>query len=459
MLIFYSSANKTVKTALNKCRSFFGRKNKKIISLSTVTAFLVGVVLVSANYRVGYTVTIDNTILGTVATKSEYYQILDEVKEEVNTISEIEFEPATSEQFSMEIVPVKSFTEKEELVENIKSTDENMVSAYAIHADGQFVAALPSEDAANTLLSEYLADFDEQNEEIEVSFGAEVTVGETLVPQDAVSDFDVAKEFMSKGKTVTYTTTEEDTIEAIAENFETTPETILNDNETEEITEGMTIKISTDEPVIPIKTVEHIDGNVEIPFETETVEDNTVYEGQTKITKEGVPGTKYLNAYVTKVNGVITMENTVETYVVEEPVAEVVSVGTKELPPSTGTGEFIMPTSGRLTSTYGRRWGRAHTGIDLAASVGTPIYASDNGIVLESEYQKNGYGNIIKVDHQNGFVTYYAHCSELYVKPGDVVAKGDLIAAVGNTGRSTGPHLHFEIRIDGNHKNPLDYIK
>ena len=459
MLIFYSQAPEKVKAALNKCRKFFGRKNKKIISLSTVTAFLVGVVLVTTNYRVGYTVIIDDTVLGTVATKSEYYQILDEVKEEVSTISEIEFEPASNEQFSMEIVPVKSFTEKDELVENIKSTDENMISAYAIHADGQFITALPAEDTANTLLTEYLADFDEQNEQIEVSFGAEVTVDEILVPQDVISDYDGAKELMAKGKTITYTTTAEDTPEAIAESFQTTPEAILSDNDTEEISEGMTLKIATDEPIIPIKTVEHIDGNVEIPFETETVEDDTVYEGQTKITTEGVPGTKYLNAYITKVNGVVTMESIVESYVVEEPVTEIVSAGTKELPPDVGTGEFIMPTSGRLTSTYGRRWGRAHTGIDLAASVGTPIYAADNGIVTEAEYQRNGYGNIIKVDHQNGFVTYYAHCSELYVKPGDIVAKGDLIAAVGNTGRSTGPHLHFEVRIDGDHKDPLKYIK
>jgi len=221
----------------------------------------------------------------------------------------------------------------------------------------------------------------------------------------------------------------------------------------------MTLEISTDEPAIPIKTIEHIDGNVEIPFETETVEDETVYEGQTRIREEGSPGTKYLNAYITRVNGVITMEDTIESYIVEEPVTEVVAIGTKEVPPSVGTGEFAMPVSGRLSSPYGQRWGRTHAGIDIAATTGTPIFAADNGIVIESEYQSNGYGNIIKVDHQNGYVTYYAHCSELYANVGDIVKKGDKIAAVGSTGRSTGPHLHFEIRKDGNHKNPLDFVE
>ena len=100
-----------------------------------------------------------------------------------------------------------------------------------------------------------------------------------------------------------------------------------------------------------------------------------------------------------------------------------------------------------------------HAGIDLGASTGTPIYASDNGIVTEAQFKNNGYGNFISIDHGNGFVTYYAHCSEILVSPGDVVAKGDLIARVGSTGRSTGPHLHFEVRADGEAQDPMNYIK
>jgi len=148
-----------------------------------------------------------------------------------------------------------------------------------------------------------------------------------------------------------------------------------------------------------------------------------------------------------------------ENKIIKEPVAQIELVGTKTPPSSAGTGDFIMPVSGTLTSKYGKRWGRTHAGIDLGAKTGTPIYAADNGIVVESEYQSNGYGNIVKIDHQNGFVTYYAHCSSLYVKAGDVVAKGDKIAAVGNTGRSTGPHLHFEIRKNGEVQNPYLYVK
>ena len=79
-------------------------------------------------------------------------------------------------------------------------------------------------------------------------------------------------------------------------------------------------------------------------------------------------------------------------------------------------------------------------------------------MVTYADFENGGYGNIVKIDHQNGYETYYAHCSEILVKKGDVVKKGGLIAKVGNTGRSTGSHLHFEIRKNGETQNPLDYI-
>ena len=87
------------------------------------------------------------------------------------------------------------------------------------------------------------------------------------------------------------------------------------------------------------------------------------------------------------------------------------------------------------------------------------IYASDNGVVTYSEYHNGGYGYMITIDHGNGYTTSYAHCSKLLVPEGAVVAKGDAIAKVGNTGRSTGPHLHFEIRKNDAAQNPLNYLK
>ena len=92
-----------------------------------------------------------------------------------------------------------------------------------------------------------------------------------------------------------------------------------------------------------------------------------------------------------------------------------------------------------------------------SASVGTPIYASDTGVVICAEY-KGSYGNLVKIDHKNGYVTYYAHCSEILVSNGQAVTQGQLIARVGNTGNSTGPHCHFEIQYQGKPQNPYNFI-
>jgi murein DD-endopeptidase MepM/ murein hydrolase activator NlpD len=144
--------------------------------------------------------------------------------------------------------------------------------------------------------------------------------------------------------------------------------------------------------------------------------------------------------------------------VVEEPVNEIIAVGTKEIPPKQASGSFIMPTSGTITSPFGQRGGEFHKGLDIAVPTGTNIVAADGGTVVFAGWDSGGYGNLIKIDHGNGFETYYGHSSKLYVKVGQKVAKGELIAAVGSTGNSTGPHVHFEIHKNGVAINPSDYV-
>ncbi len=444
--------------AIRKTKTYRLRKKSRMSAAIISVSFIIGLVAFASNYSIGYTVKVDDKIVGTVPTKTEYYEVLDEVKSEVETISNIEFTTKASEEFSVEIISKDNFTGKKELAENLKSTSEEMEEAHVITADGEFIVALFNEEDAHKLVDNYLEDFD-ADENVTVSYDPEVLIELSYAPRGEIIDFETAERKFSLGECFKHTVVAEETVTSIAEQYGITEEKLLKDNGVTEICEGMVLSVYTGNPIIPIKTVEYINGEIDIPFEITETEDNTVYEGQTKILTKGVDGKKFLHAYITRVNGIITQENIIESEIISEPVTQVQVRGTKTPPPSHGTGEFIMPTSGRLSSTYGRRWGRTHAGIDLAAATGTPIYAADNGIVVESEYQSNGYGNIIKIDHQNGFVTYYAHCSALYVKAGDVVAKGDKIAAIGNTGRSTGPHLHFEIRKDGNHQNPFNFIK
>jgi len=123
----------------------------------------------------------------------------------------------------------------------------------------------------------------------------------------------------------------------------------------------------------------------------------------------------------------------------------------------------VWPASGLLSSRYGWRrnpfgfrWNH-HSGIDVAGTPGDPIYAAAAGTVTHADWS-GGYGQVVEIDHGFGITTVYAHCSGVYVEPGQTVEAGDRIATMGSTGRSTGPHLHFEVRLDGNAVDPLDYL-
>lgn len=128
-----------------------------------------------------------------------------------------------------------------------------------------------------------------------------------------------------------------------------------------------------------------------------------------------------------------------------------------------GTGKMLWPVRGRITSNFGWRYHpvikkkKYHNGLDIAVPSGTPVLAADSGVVLVSGW-RGGYGNFVALDHGNGISTCYGHNSKLLVKAGEKVVKGQTIAVSGNTGLSTGPHLHFEVRINGTPANPIPYL-
>ena len=124
---------------------------------------------------------------------------------------------------------------------------------------------------------------------------------------------------------------------------------------------------------------------------------------------------------------------------------------------------MAWPVSGPITSPFGYRfhpiYGRKifHSGIDIGVDEGTPVHAADSGVVVEADWI-DGYGNAVIIDHGNGMSTLYGHNSELAVSAGQTVSKGQVIAYAGSTGNSTGPHVHFEVRVNGDPVNPLNYL-
>lgn len=197
----------------------------------------------------------------------------------------------------------------------------------------------------------------------------------------------------------------------------------------------------------------------EIPFDIEYVYDETQFEEYRAVTRQGVPGILRITVQKQKPGVIQVAEPEVKEKVIKKPVSEIVVVGTRESEVSQplDTGDFIHPLDeeGYISNGYG---GSYHKGVDLAAPAGTPIYATAAGRVSVVKYGNTGYGYYLKIDHGNGVETLYAHNSEILVKEGDWVEQGDEIAKVGCTGRSSGNHLQYEIRVDGNAVNPTSYI-
>lgn len=126
-------------------------------------------------------------------------------------------------------------------------------------------------------------------------------------------------------------------------------------------------------------------------------------------------------------------------------------------PVKRGSGQLVWPVNGQFTSPFGHRWGRLHAGIDIAVPVGTAVHAADTGTVRVAGWM-GGYGNYICIQHNSSLSTCYAHNTHVMVRVGQSVSQGQTIASSGNTGNSTGPHVHFETRVGGNPVDPMGYL-
>ena len=196
---------------------------------------------------------------------------------------------------------------------------------------------------------------------------------------------------------------------------------------------------------VHVQTLEELVVTEPIPFEIEIVEDETLWIVQKEILTEGVEGLKELTYHITRENGAEVSRVKVGETVLSGPLTQVEAWGTAQVP-SVGTGQFIWPVEDGGEVTPGRGFSTWHTGVDIHGTTGTNILAADSGVVWFSGHGRT-QGNYIIIYH-GSFWTLYLHNQINLVKEGDLVEQGDVIAELGSTGRSTGPHLHFEVRMD-----------
>lgn len=199
-----------------------------------------------------------------------------------------------------------------------------------------------------------------------------------------------------------------------------------------------------------VKSTESVSPSIVIKWSDEMV------VGQSKIIDNGKEGQKTLEKEIILENSKIISSKIINEKIITSSKDKVVLQGKKN-PILAATGTLLTPSRGAISSPFGMRWGKMHEGLDIAANMGDPIKAALDGIVVYSGWE-TGYGNVIKLQHKNGLMTIYGHCSKLDVSVGQNVNKGDQIGLVGSTGNSTGPHLHFEVRVNGVAQNPVAFL-
>jgi murein DD-endopeptidase MepM/ murein hydrolase activator NlpD len=354
----------------------------------------------------------------------------------------------------------------DDMVQAVRQSIQINANAYTLYADDTAIGILRSRQDADKLLNTIKAQYVNDASKFEgVAFQEEIRILFTPVPFDKVQDLNAVAAEIAKGRDTVeeYTIVEGDTLWSIARahDMHINELTAMNSDiqDLDKLKLGQKLRLSYPKSPLNVVTTELAQYEQEITFQTETREDGSMYKNQTKVLQEGKAGLKKVEARIRKVNGVEQGREILSEQVVQEPVVKIVAKGTKTVAAmaSRGGGALLWPTRGTVSSSFGRRWGRSHNGVDIANSIGTPVYAAEPGKVIFSG-RSSGYGNLIKISHGGGLVTYYGHLNSRAVSSGQSVDRGQLIGYMGNTGNSTGPHLHFEVRVNDSPKNPMKYL-
>ncbi|MDF2960345.1 MAG: rane protein [Paenibacillus sp.] len=282
-----------------------------------------------------------------------------------------------------------------------------------------------------------------------------------IQPQDVVNPDELRKKLETGDvQPIKYTVEKGDCVSCIAKKFNIPKQVIYQNNPwitDDMIKAGQELDLTVLQPTLAVRTVEKLIEQEEIQYDTEYQKDDSMRVGNDQTIKAGKNGLKKVVIQVTKINGFMVEETVQNEEIVQAPVTAVVRKGTKVIK-GEGSGKFAWPVvSSSISSTFGQRWGTMHKGIDLT-SPNKNILAADNGKVVFAGNKNDGYGNVVILDHLNGYKTLYGHLSKINVTSGKIVEKGEKIGFMGSTGDSTGVHLHFEVQRNDRPENPLKYL-
>lgn len=438
-------------------------QNKKLsirLAIGIIVIVLLTVIWTNVIRTPAYVVIVDGEEAFVVKNKSDVADTLLSIQKQQAKPNQPKLELSSKIDYQRTFASRGDIISGKELEKIIRDTVDFTMAASALIVNGNPIAYLESKAQAEQLLKklkEECAVVDDGEKLISVTFAEKVTIAEKSVSSEQVMTFDEAYQLVTTGtdKPEKYIVQEGDNLWLIARRNDMYVDDIMRANQlkSEDLQIGDELILVKSQPYINV--VAKVEGEkIEvIPFETKTEIDKNA--SGVRIKQDGRNGEKKIVYVATKVNGVLEEREVKEETILKEAVARIIVKGNQITVASRGGGGSLdWPAYGPITCYYGR----GHTGLDIAAKAGSAIKAADSGTVTFTGWQ-GGYGNFIIVNHGNGIVTRYAHCSSISVSKGQQVARGQTLGTVGSTGRSTGPHLHFEVLSGGSFQNPLSYLR
>jgi len=407
-------------------------------------------------------------VLGYVKSQNDVVNVLKVAGNKLSSSNKAHIKFTANDNIKMNKVSVfnRDMDTPDQVVNKLTYMTDIEVSAVAICQDGKLMTIVENQQAADDVIKRIKESYQTPNEGMKITktdFETPVDTKEVQVMLTSVGSKGDALHDLTEGGTIEirHIVNEGETVNSIAKEFNVSASDIKDMETGETVSKaesGSRVRIQKKIDPLKVITIEKGTTTETIPFETEEKQSADLYKDETYVQQEGADGRQAITGTITKENGKEIKRDISKKEVIKEPVKKIVLIGTKERPKTDPTGTFATPIRGAsITSEFGARWGRMHEGIDYGAATGTPIYASDGGTVtLAGVY--GGYGNCVEIKHSGGYSTRYGHMSRFAVSQGEKVYQGQVIGYVGNTGRSTGSHLHFEVRLNGVAQNPRNYV-
>lgn len=436
-------------------------------------AFLVGIIKYGSGLEYGIAVEYNGRELGIISAETEFEQAEKDVQQRIS-YSANEKAIDLSAKFSLRIISNEDkFVSPSQLADKmLAASDEELTEAYGIYIDGNFIGAVRDKDKIKSALDDRLLNYDVDGIVRDVSYVNKIEYTEGIYLLSSVRDEKETIELLTsqKEKKHAYVVQADDTIVSILQKYGMNPDEFnsLNPSAEKGIKSGQILNVIERESYLPVKYVKETENLSFIDYETIEVETSSLNVGIRSILVKGERGEKKSKFEVTYIDGRESSRKVLSSTITRNPVTETIGIGTYSAMPDnpdtvylgsplTGTGEMNWPVDGGWISDPFIS-DRNHKGLDIAANEGAEIYAAQEGTVVAAGWNSGGYGNVVMIEHENGYATVYAHMLYVYAVEGQYVSRGQLIGFVGTTGDSTGNHCHFEVRYQGVCLDPTTFI-